>query len=68
MIRFNHGFYRNQTNINSENALKKLGADFLEFTPNWHIVKNLMLESFKEKEIFAGIVIQEFIRFQLELS
>ena len=53
VIRFNHGFYRNQTNINSENALKKLGADFLEFTPNWHIVKNLMLESFKRKGDFC---------------
>ena len=53
VIRSNHGFYRNQTNINSENALKKLGADFLEFTPNWHIVKNLMLESFKRKGDFC---------------
>ena len=53
MIRFNHGFYRNQTNLNSENALKKLGADFLEFTPNWHIVKNLMLESFRRKGDFC---------------
>ena len=38
---------------NVVNNLKKLGADVLEFTPNWKVVKNLMLESFKRKGDFC---------------
>ena len=53
VIRFNHGFYRNQIQDNTTTVLKKLGADFLEFTPNWKVVKNLMLESFKRKGDFC---------------
>lgn len=53
VVRFNHGFYRSQTLANSSQTLKKLGADFLEFTPNWHIVKALMRESFERKTDFC---------------
>jgi N-acetyl sugar amidotransferase len=53
VIRFNHGFLREKTIQNTDRTLKKLGADFLEFTPNWKIVKNLMLESFKRKTDFC---------------
>lgn len=53
VVRFNHSFYRTQTKKNTENVLKKLGCDFLEFTPNWKIVKLLMLESFKRKGDFC---------------
>ena len=47
VVRFNHGFYRKTTEDNKDKILKKLGVDFLEFTPNWQIVKKLMLESFR---------------------
>ena len=53
VVRFNHSFYREQTLKNTENVLKKLGCDFIEFTPNWKIVKLLMLESFKRKGDFC---------------
>lgn len=53
VVRFNHGFYRSTILENSTRTLKKLGADFLEFTPNWKIVKNLMLESFERKTDFC---------------
>ena len=42
VVRFNHGFFRETVLNNSSKVLKKLGADFLEFTPNWKIVKKLM--------------------------
>ncbi|HBA82751.1 MAG TPA: N-acetyl sugar amidotransferase [Verrucomicrobia bacterium] len=53
VIRFNHGFLRPVIHKNTERTLKKLGADFLEFTPNWHIVKRLMMESFRRKTDFC---------------
>lgn len=53
VVRFNHGFFRQTVLNNSTRTLKKLGADFLEFTPNWKIVKKLMLEAFKRKTDFC---------------
>ena len=53
VVRFNHGFYRKTVLDNSSKVLKKLGVDFLEFTPNWKIVKKLMLESFIRKTDFC---------------
>ncbi len=53
VVRFNHGFYRKTVLDNSTKVLKKLGVDFLEFTPNWRIVKKLMLESFARKTDFC---------------
>ena len=53
VIRFNHGFYRPKTLENTNNVLKKLGADFIDFTPNWKIVKEVMLESFNRKTDFC---------------
>ncbi len=49
VVRFNHGFLRPTIQQNTINTLKKIGADFIEFTPNWKIVKKLMLEAFKRK-------------------
>src|SRR5687768_15809926 len=46
VVRFNHGFMRQTLNENNQRTLKKLGVDVLEFTPNWRIVKKLMLEAF----------------------
>ena len=66
VIRFNHGFIRPTTHNNTITTLKKLGADFIDFTPNWHVVKMLMLESFVRKLIFVGTVILEFILTQFK--
>lgn len=53
IVRFNHGFVRKTVQDNKDKVLKKLGADFIDFTPNWKIVKKLMLESFKRKTDFC---------------
>lgn len=53
VVRFNHGFMRDTIRKNSERTFKKLGVDVLEFTPNWRIVKRLMLESFRRKTDFC---------------
>jgi len=44
---------RSTISQNSQRTFKKLGVDVLEFTPNWHIVKKLMLESFVRKSDFC---------------
>lgn len=53
VVRFNHGFIRSTLEENNRRTLKKLGVDVIEFTPNWLIVKRLMLESFKRKTDFC---------------
>ena len=39
LVRFNHGFIRKTIQENVNKVLKKLGVDFIDFTPNWKIVK-----------------------------
>lgn len=53
VVRFNHGFMRSNHEENVKKVLKKLGADFIDFTPNWSIVKKLMWESFDRKTDFC---------------
>lgn len=53
VVRFNHGFMRPNHEQNVNRTLRKLGVDFLNFTPNWNIVKRLMLESFVRKTDFC---------------
>lgn len=53
VVRFNHGFMRSNHERNVQRTLKKLGVDFIDFTPNWQIVKKLMLESFNRKTDFC---------------
>lgn len=53
VVRFNHGFMRSTLEDNNQRTLKKLGVDVLEFTPNWQIVKRVMLESFRRKTDFC---------------
>ena len=53
VLRFNHTFYRPNHEKNVERTLKKLGVDFLNFMPNWKIVKKLMWESFIRKTDFC---------------
>ena len=53
VVKFNHGFMRHTISSNSQKVFKQLGVDVIEFTPNWKIVKKLMLESFKRKTDFC---------------
>ncbi len=53
VVRFNHGFMRPVVAQNNQRTFKKLGCDVIEFTPNWRIVKRLMLEAFKRKTDFC---------------
>ncbi len=53
VVQFNHGFLRPQLLKNNEKTLKKLGVDFITFTPNWKLVKRLMLESLIRKGDFC---------------
>ena len=53
VVRFNQGFMRQVIRENNQRTFKKLGVDVLEFTPNWHVVKRLMLESFVRKTDFC---------------
>ncbi len=53
IVRFNHGFMRSTIQQNNERTYKKLGVDVLEFTPNWKIVKRVMLEAFRRKTDFC---------------
>ena len=53
VVRSNHGFMRSGHEKNTQTVLKKLGADFTDFTPNWEIVKKLMWESFIRKTDFC---------------
>ena len=53
LVRFNHGFIRKTIQENVDKILKKLGVDFIDFTPNWKIVKKVMLESFRRKTDFC---------------
>lgn len=53
VIQFNHGFMRPNLLKNNERTFKKLGVDVLTFTPNWKVVKRLMLESLVRKGDFC---------------
>ncbi|HXI13965.1 MAG TPA: N-acetyl sugar amidotransferase [Thermoanaerobaculia bacterium] len=45
LVRFDHWFYRPLVHENNTRTLKILGVDMLNFTPNWHVVRELMLEA-----------------------
>lgn len=53
VVSFDHGFYRPRTLENRIRTFRKLGVDVITFTPNWHIVRKLMLESLKRKGDFC---------------
>ena len=53
VIQFNHGFFRPNLLKNNECTFKKLGVDVLSFTPNWRVVKRLMLEALIRKGDFC---------------
>ena len=53
VVRFDHGFLRSGVENNTKKVLRKLGADFHHYTPNWKVVQKLMLQSFLEKGDFC---------------
>jgi N-acetyl sugar amidotransferase len=53
VVSFDHGFFRPQTMENTKRTMKKLGVDYHLFTPNWKVVKKLMLEALKRKGDFC---------------
>lgn len=53
VVRFDHGFLRPNLLDNTLKTIRKLGVDFLQFTPNWKVVQKLMLQSFLEKGDFC---------------
>lgn len=53
VIRFNHGFMRPKLEEYTTKTLKLLGCDSITFTPNWKVVKKLMMESLVRKGDFC---------------
>lgn len=53
VVQFNHGFMRETLLQNNERTFKKLGVDVISFTPNWRVVKRLMLEALIRKGDFC---------------
>lgn len=45
VVRYNHWGLRPLVDRNNDRLLKILGADMIDFTSNWHVVKLLMKES-----------------------
>lgn len=53
VVRFDHGFLRKRVLDNSQRVFRKLGCDVIHFTPNWHVVKKLMMESLLRRGDFC---------------
>jgi N-acetyl sugar amidotransferase len=45
VVRFDHNFLRKTTIDNTEKTINKLGVDFINFKPNFKLVKKMMMES-----------------------
>lgn len=75
VVRSDHWGFRPQVIENNTKVFKKLGVDVLQFTPNWHVVKLLMLESLKQRGDFCwhchtsvfGFVMQMSVKFNIPL-
>ena len=75
VVRFNHWFYRPLVAKRNTRTFKILGVDVIDYTPNWHVVRELMLESLKRRGdfcwhchtgIYAGVM-HMAIRFETPL-
>ena len=75
VVRYNHWGYRPLIEENNTKVFKQLGVDVIEFTPNFHVVRELMLESFKRRGdfcwhchtgIYAGVM-HMAVRFEVPL-
>ena len=59
VVQFNHGFMRPTLQKNNERTFKMLGVDVISFTPNWKVVKRVMLDVNPPKRATSvGIAIQ----------
>ena len=53
VVRYNHWGYRPLVGTNNTSVFKQLGVDVLELTSNFHVIRELMLESFKRRGDFC---------------
>ncbi len=53
VVRFDHGFLRQNVQENSLRTLRTLGVDVHHFTPNWQVVRKLMFESLRRRGDFC---------------
>ncbi len=53
VVQFDHGFMRPKLLQNNIKTFKNLGVDVISFTPNWKIVKRVMLEALIRKGDFC---------------
>ena len=53
VLRFDHNFLRKNVLTNSERTISKLGVDFINFKPNFSIVKKMMVESLVRRGDFC---------------
>jgi len=53
VVRFDHGFLRPNVLENTVRTIRRLGVDVHHFTPNWQVVRKLMLQSLLEKGDFC---------------
>ena len=53
VVRFDHWGFRPLVDENNENVFKTLGVDVLKFTPNWKLVRALMLQALKQTGDFC---------------
>jgi len=53
VVAFDHGFNRPRHLENRQRTLKALGQDFIQFTPNWKLVRKLMYESLRRRGDFC---------------
>jgi len=53
VVRFDHGFLRENLQENSLRTFRTLGVDVHNFTPNWQVVRKLMYESLVRRGDFC---------------
>ena len=53
VVRFDHNFLRPTVQKNTQKTLAKLKVDFIDFKPNFEIIKKTMLESLKRRGDFC---------------
>lgn len=53
VVRFDHGFLRPTLQDNALKTFRTLGVDVQHFTPNWQVVRKLMLEALRRRGDFC---------------
>jgi N-acetyl sugar amidotransferase len=53
VVQFDHGFLRKQVSDNNTRTLRILGCDAHRFSPNWRLVRRVMLEALARKGDFC---------------